>query len=264
VRATDRPCSPLQLSSETDFVARNAAFQALASRLAGAALSSVAVVPVTFSSGLRAAEAEAAAAALGASQLVGGDSTGADCTASGAVVELVGKVRENIVLRRAGRLGGVEGGLVVAYTHAAVSQGMGSHGVLLALAPTTAGAILPTDNALLQSLGRRIAMHVAAARPLYAVRADVPAPALAREQAVHAELAKSSGKTGAILDKVVAGRLSKFYSEVCLEEQPFILGEGEGKVSKVVADGSRAAGHPARVAAFMHFVVGEASEPTPG
>ena len=111
-------------------------------------------------------------------------------------------------------------------------------------------------------------MHIAAARPTYAAREGVPPAALAAERALQEEQAASAGKgakTPAILAKIVEGRLAKFYSETVLLEQPYILAGGDSNAPKVqrwLAEAAAAAGAPpVRIAAFAHFVVGEAPAP---
>jgi elongation factor Ts len=259
------PPAPLQVNSETDFVARNEQFQALAARIAQAALAGglPAGGPTHASPTGCAAVGDAEFAAWReATALPGGDSLGAACSVGGGVVELVGRIRENLVARRAAKLA-VPGGLVVSYTHNAVSPGMGAIGVLVALAPRDAAAAplapgaTPGYGALVDA-ARKVAMHVAAAQPAYFARATVPPGALEREREVLTQQAAGSGKPAAIVAKMVDGRLGKFYAECVLTEQPFILADDGVRVSAWVDAAAKAAGAPAvQIAGFAHFVLGQ-------
>jgi elongation factor Ts len=117
------------------------------------------------------------------------------------------------------------------------------------------------DNAL-AGLGRQLAMHVAAANPLYLDIAAVPAAALERERAVLREQAQVTGKTEAIVERMVEGRLRKFYEESVLLEQVFVI-DGETRVGKIVEAAAKEAGAPIRVAGFVRFVLGEGVEKPP-
>ena len=263
--------APLQLNSETDFVARNGLFQSLAQRAAAGALAALPRALDTVTSeaaaGEGSASALAGAAALAAAPLpgglVGGAGVGATpCTTAEGVAGVIAQVRENCVLRRASALGG-PGCLVVPYAHNSPAAGLGSIGVLVALRRSGGGgaaapAPLPASPAL-AALGRRLAMHIAAAAPAYLSRAGVPAAALARERAVLGEqLAKdTAGKPPAVAQKILEGKLGKFFSECVLLEQVFALGDGSVKVGKWVEAEARAAGAgDVEVAGFACFRVG--------
>ena len=200
------------------------------------------------------------------SPLPGGDSPGAACTVADAVAELAGRVRENIVLRRVARLN-VPGGVVAAYTHNAVCAGGGSIGVLVGLrppAPLSSSGSSSLARTTLGDAARRVAMHVAAAKPAYAHRTGIPPAALDRERALQAEVAAASGKSGPIFDRMVEGKLTKFYADNVLAEQVYVLGDGKAKVSALLADAARAAAITplpasggALLVGFQHMVVGE-------
>ena len=237
----------VELNSETDFVARNAHFQALAARLARTALVGVGGArppsPEAFAAAL--APAELAAAAMGAAASGG-------ATVAASVAELVGKVGENIVLRRGAALAAAPGGLVSAYVHNAAAPGLGSIGVLVALAPEAAGPAAPPGAEALRELGKRVAMHIAAVRPPFLSSADVPAAEIERERAVLLAQAQASKKEAKHVESMLKGRLQKFFAEVCLLEQPFALDE-KVRVGGLV----KAAG--ARVTGYRVFVVGESA-----
>jgi elongation factor Ts len=154
-------------------------------------------------------------------------------------------------LRRVLRLQ-VAKGAVVSYVHNALAPGLGKIGVLVAL--ESAG-----DAGKLAALGKQLAMHVAAANPQFLAIADVDAASLERERDVLREQAKASGKPDAIIDKMVEGRLRKYYEEVVLLEQIFVI-DGETRIAKVVEAAAKEAGAPIKIVAFARFALGEGIE----
>jgi elongation factor Ts len=219
----------VEVNSETDFVARNELFQGFV-RTVGAL-------------------AVGAGGDVAALKEAGYPGTGR--TVAGELTELVARIGENLVLRRAQRLA-VKTGIVASYLHNSLAPGLGKIGVLVAL-ESEAG------DAALAALGRQLAMHVAAANPLYLEIAAVPAAALERERAVLREQAQGTGKTEAIVERMVEGRLRKFYEEAVLLEQVFVI-DGESRVGKVVDAAASEAGAPIRVAGFVRFALGEGVE----
>jgi len=222
----------VEVNSETDFVARNELFQAF--------VRTVAALAVGGNGDVEALKEE--------------PYPGTGRTVAAELTELVGRIGENLVLRRAQRLA-VGKGLVASYVHNSLAPGIGKIGVLVALESEAGGEAVET-------LGRQLAMHVAAANPLYLDTAAVPGSALDRERAVLREQAQGSGKTEAIVDRMVEGRLRKFYEEVVLLEQVFVV-DGESRVGKVVEAAAKAAGKPIRVAGFARFALGEGVERPP-
>jgi elongation factor Ts len=222
----------VEVNSETDFVARNELFQAF--------VRAVAALAVGGNGDVEALKEESY--------------PGTGRTVAAELTELVGRIGENLVLRRAQRLA-VGKGLVASYVHNSLAPGIGKIGVLVALESEAGGEAVET-------LGRQLAMHVAAANPLYLDTAAVPGSALDRERAVLREQAQGSGKTDAIVDRMVEGRLRKFYEEVVLLEQVFVV-DGESRVGKVVEAAAKAAGKPIRVAGFARFALGEGVERPP-
>ncbi|WP_448187388.1 translation elongation factor Ts [Azospirillum sp. sgz301742] len=221
--------SVVEVNAETDFVARNDKFQAFAAKAAEVALTTGADI-----------EALKAAAYPGTSHTVQDELT-----------SLIATIGENMNLRRATKLS-VSAGVVTSYIHTAVAPGLGKIGVLVALESTG-------DAAKLAELGKSIAMHVAAARPEALSVADVDVSALEREKNVQADLARASGKPESIIEKMVEGRLRKYYEEVCLLEQTYVI-DGETKISKVVEAAAKDVGAPIKLTGFVRFALGEGIE----
>ncbi len=215
----------VEINSETDFVARNDAFQNFVRQVADLALAHGDI------------DAVKGAAFPGTGRSVAEELT-----------HLVATIGENMSLRRVRRLE-VAKGAVVSYVHNALTTGLGKIGVLVALE-----SIADTDK--LMALGRQLAMHVAAANPQFLAIADVDAASLERERDILREQAKASGKPEAIIDKMVEGRLRKYYEEVVLLEQIFVV-DGESRVAKVVEASAKDAGAPIKIAGFARFALGE-------
>jgi elongation factor Ts len=222
----------VEVNSETDFVARNELFQAFVRAVATLAIGGNGDIEA-----LRQAPYP-----------------GTGRTVAEELTELVGRIGENLVLRRAQRLA-VGKGFVASYVHNSLAPGLGKMGVLVALESEATGEAVET-------LGRQLAMHVAAANPLYLDSSAVPASALDRERAVLREQAQGSGKTEAIVERMVEGRLRKFYEEVVLLDQVFVI-DGESRVGKVIEAAAKTAGKPIRVAGFVRFALGEGVERPP-
>lgn len=222
----------VEVNSETDFVARNELFQAFVRTVAGLAVAGNGDVE-----------------ALKATPYPGSGRTVAE-----ELTELVGRIGENLVLRRTVRLA-VERGIVASYVHNSLAPGLGKIGVLVALESEASSEALAT-------LGRQLAMHVAAANPQYLDQASVPAAALDRERAVLREQASGSGKSEDIVARMVEGRLRKFYEEAVLLDQIFVI-DGETRVSRVVEAAAKQAGSAIRVTGFVRLALGEGIEKPP-
>jgi elongation factor Ts len=223
----------VEVNSETDFVARNQDFQNLVRMVARLAL-----------------ETGGDLERLRAAAVPGGGRTVAD-----EIVQAIAVIGENITLRRSAVVE-VEEGAIGAYVHGALAPGLGTIGVLVGL--QSAG-----DPERLAALGKQLAMHVAAAKP-EAVSIDRLDPAmLERERAIYAEQARAGGKPDHIIDKIVEGRVRKFYEEAVLLEQPFVI-DPELKVEAAIDQVAEAIGSSIVVTAFVRFVLGEGlSGPTP-
>jgi len=167
------------------------------------------------------------------------------------LTELVAKIGENMSVRRTIALA-VDPGVVSAYVHNAASPELGKIGVLVALKSTAA-------KAKLAALGRQIAMHVAAAAPLALTPAHLPAEVVERERAIQMEIAKQSGKPDNVIEKMMEGRMRKFYEETVLLQQTFVI-DGESRIEKVVERAAKEFGTPVEIAGFVRFQVGEGIE----
>jgi len=216
----------VEVNSETDFVARNELFQNFVRQVAQLAVS-----------------AERDVEALKAVSFAGNGKT-----VEAELTDLIGRIGENLVLRRVARLS-VAQGHVASYVHNVVSPGLGKIGVLIAL-ESAAG------EDVLAPLGRQLAMHVAAANPQYLDQASVSPAALDRERAVLREQAGSTGKSADIVERMVEGRLRKFYEDSVLLDQVYVI-DGESRVGKVVEAAAKSAGTPIKIAAFVRYALGE-------
>jgi elongation factor Ts len=161
---------------------------------------------------------------------------------------LVGKVGENMSVRRSEALG-VSQGVVASYVHNAVAPDLGKIGVLVALESTG-------DATKLMNLGKQLAMHVAAANPLALNVAALSPDVVARERGIYADQARQSGKAENVIEKMIEGRLRKFYEESVLLSQVFVI-DGETPISKVVENAAKDVGAAVKVAGFVRFAVGE-------
>jgi len=215
----------VEINSETDFVARNENFQTFVAAAAKLALDATDIE------------------ALKAVQMPGEGHTIAD-----KMTQLVATIGENMNLRRLAALS-VPKGVVASYMHSAAAPGLGKIGVLVAL--ESAG-----DPEKLAALGKQIAMHVAAANPQALTIEAVDPTALERERQVLAEQSRASGKPEEIIAKMVEGRLRKFYEDVVLLEQLYVI-DGESRVKQVVEKAAKEIGAPIKLTGFVRMALGE-------
>lgn len=216
----------VEVNSETDFVAKNDIFQEF--------VEDAAQVALMYNGELEAMK-------------------GFTCPKVGKafgerLTDMIAKIGENMNLRRAKVLS-VKDGVVASYVHSAARPGLGKIGVLVALES-------PADKAKLQELGKHIAMHIAASNPLFHTIADVAPEALEREKAIFSEQAAASGKPANIIEKMVEGRIRKYYEEVVLEEQAYIM-DPDKKVKEIIADAEKELSAPIKMTGYACFKLGD-------
>jgi elongation factor Ts len=229
VASSGNAAAVVEINAETDFIARNPQFQAMV---------------------LQAAEI-AAAKDHTVESLAQAPFKGEAATLSEEITRLIAVIGENMNLRRVERLS-VANGVVATYVHNATTPGLGRIGVLVALESTS-------DAAKLQDLGRKIAMHVAAATPQSLDVASLDPLALERERAVLVDQARASGRPEEVIQKMVEGRVRKFYEEVVLLEQVFVM-DGKTKIADVVEQFAKEIGTPVVLKGFVRYNLGEGIE----
>lgn len=219
----------IEVNAETDFVARNETFQQFVKTLATLALDSDGDVDT----------------------LKGAPYPGEDRTVDEQLTHLIATIGENMSIRRISKIS-VDKGVLAPYIHNALADGIGKIGVIVGLESDA-------DAAQLGAFGKKLAMHVAAAKPQAVSRDDLDKEATERERAVLTEQAKESGRPAEIIEKMVDGRMRKFFEEVCLVDQTFVI-DGESKVSDAVATAGKEAGADITVKGFQMLVLGEGIE----
>ncbi|QDG77313.1 translation elongation factor Ts [Labrenzia sp. PHM005] len=227
VAADGAKAAVIELNSETDFVSRNEGFQQLVGNVAKVAVST-----------------DGSVDAVSAADLSGK-------SVADSITDAIATIGENMNLRRSAILS-VNDGVVSTYVHGAVSDGLGKIGVLVALESSG-------DKDKLNALGRQIAMHVAATSPL-ALNTDELDPAVVeREKTVFSEQARDSGKPENIIEKMVEGRLRKFYEEVTLVKQAFVINPDQ-TVEQAVEGLAKQIGTEVKLSGFVRFALGEGIE----
>ncbi|MEP2828182.1 translation elongation factor Ts [Parvibaculum sp.] len=219
----------VEVNSETDFVARNEQFQKMVSDIAAIALAN----DGDFD------------------KLVAAEFPGTSKSVQDHVTEMVGTIGENMNVRRAGYIS-VSEGVVSAYVHNQVVPGLGKIGVLVGLESSG-------DKTKLAELGRQIAMHIAATNPLATRKEEMDQSVVDRERNVLIAEAKESGRPDNIIEKMVEGRIRKFYEEVVLLSQAFVV-DPDNTVEKAVKAAEPDIGAPVTVVGFVRFALGEGIE----
>ncbi len=225
--ADGKKAAIVEVNSETDFVARNEIFQGFVKKAAELALANNDVD------------------ALGAAAYGSGKNV------KDTLTDLIAQIGENMNLRRSTNLS-VSNGVVASYIHSAVAPNLGKIGVLVALESAA-----PADK--LQALGKQLAMHNAAAKPEALDVAAMDPKTVEREKAIHRDTAKASGKPDDIIEKMLEGRMRKYFEEVVLLEQTFIM-DGETKISALLEKAAKDLGAPVKIAGFTAYVLGEGIE----
>ncbi|PCJ71221.1 MAG: elongation factor Ts [Rhodobiaceae bacterium] len=219
----------VEVNSETDFVARNEAFQAM--------VTGIATVANTVDGDF--------------DKLLTSSFPGSDKSIKDYVVAAVATIGENMGVRRMASLS-VNKGVVVSYIHNQVVPGLGRIAVLVGLESEG-------DEAKLAALGKQIAMHIAATSPLATRVEDMDQAVVEREKNVLAAEARESGKPENIIEKMIEGRIRKFYQEVVLLSQTFVI-DGENTVEKAVQNAEGDVGAPIKVVGFVRLALGEGIE----
>ena len=226
ITSNDTTGAVVEVNSETDFVARNEQFQKF-------------VKDVTTN----------AMDVDGVEALMASDMDGK--SVQDTLTNLIATIGENMSIRRMEKLS-VSSGAVVGYVHNPVAPNLGKIGVLVALESTG-------DKAQLEALGKQLAMHVAAAFPKYLNRDEVDAAEMEREKNVIREQALAEGKPAEIVEKMLEGRMRKFYEEICLLDQTFVI-DGETKINKLLENAAKDLGAPVELKAYARVQLGEGIE----
>lgn len=216
----------VEVNSETDFVARNEEFQ-------------------TFVK----AVADKAANVANLDALLAADLNGKPVSEN--LTDKIAKIGEHMTIRRMEKLS-VKDGVVVGYVHNSVAPNLGKIGVLIALESTG-------DKAGLEALGKQIAMHAAAAFPKFLTREEVDSSTLEREKKVLREQAIQEGKKPDIVEKMLEGRIRKFYEEIVLLEQDFVM-DPDTKINKLLENAAKDIGAPVALTAYSRVQLGEGIE----
>ncbi len=228
--ATDGTSGALvEVNSETDFVARNAEFQKLVTEISGLALK----------------------AGGDRDKLLDTVHPKKKAKVADVIKELVGTIGENMTLRRTAYLK-VKDGVIASYIHNQIEPGLGKIGVLVALESKG-------DQDKLMDMGRKIAMHIAANNPIALTAEEVSKDVVERERSIFAEQARESGKPANVVEKMVEGRLRKFFEEVVLLKQAFVM-DPDKTVEEAVKAFEKEAGAPVKLAGYVRFGLGEGIE----
>lgn len=224
----------LEVNSETDFVARNEKFQELVRNLLKIASNINENDVYKFAEILKTTKCEKC-----------------NDVVSNIMANAVATIGENLQVRR-GKTLHVDNGLIVSYIHTAVAQGLGKIGVLVALKSDAS-----TEQ--LEELGKGIAMHIAATKPEFLKESDVPAAKLDSEKEIARELAKKAGKPENIVEKMVDGRIKKFYEENVLLNQAYVM-DNNKKISDLLKEFEKNTGKTVEIQDYVFFVLGEGIE----
>jgi elongation factor Ts len=219
----------VEVNAETDFVARNDEFKGFVKSAAELALKEGCTLEALMEKKL------------------GGASVKDTLTA------LIAKIGENMSVRRVSAIT-VDPGVVSSYVHNAASPELGKIGVLVGLKSTA-------DKAKLAALGKQLAMHIAAASPIALSPSHIPADVLEHEKSVQMEIVakKAVGKPANIVEKMLEGSMRKYYEEVCLMEQVFVVDQSS-KISAVIEKAGKDFGAPVEIVGFLRYQVGEGIE----
>jgi elongation factor Ts len=228
VATADNAAALVEINSETDFVARNENFQKAVRTVAEIALKNGGdVVKVAHAA------------------------TSEGGTVNEMLQRLVATIGENMTLRRTAAIS-VNEGVVATYIHNTAADGLGKIGVLVALES-------PGDKSRLNDLGRKVAMHIASMKPLAATTAELDPAVVEKERQILTAQAAESGKPANVIEKMVEGRIRKFYQESVLVEQAFVM-DPDVTVGKFIETAGKNMGAPVILKGFVKFEVGEGIE----
>jgi len=228
IAVSDKKAAVIELNSETDFVAKNEKFQILASNIAKVALES---------------------GANDVEKLKTAEYPGTGRDVASEIADLVGVIGENMQLRRSAE---ISGDVIVPYIHNAAGDNIGKVAVLVAM--TTAG-----NKEKAAEFGRQVAMHIAAIKPESLDVSDLDRSLVTREKNILTDQARASGKPDAVIEKMIEGRIRKFYSEVVLLEQPFVM-DGKTPVKDALKEAEKQIGGATKITGYVRFTLGEGVE----
>lgn len=229
VAQQDNRAALVEVNSETDFVARNEQFQSLVGEIANVALS-----------------VNGDVAALAQAPF-----PGSSRSVSEELTEQIATIGENMTLRRSAQIAVCEG-VVGHYVHGAVAPGKGKLGILVGIESSGSTEVL-------EALGKHIAMHIAVANPIALTEDDVDPAILEKERAVFSDQARESGKPENIIEKMVTGRIRKFYEDVVLMSQNSMI-DPDNSIQDVIKMAEKDSGAPIKVTGFERFALGEGIE----
>jgi len=227
VESSGHYAAVVEVNSETDFVARNDQFQAFAREVAKVALNGAGTLE----------------------SLEQAHFPGEAGTVKDKLQQLIATIGENMTLRRVSTLQ-VKNGFIASYVHNVISEGLGKIAVIVALESTGNVDVLAT-------LGRQIAMHIAASNPLAVDETGIDAAIIEREKAILAE--KNSGKPAQVLEKIVEGGIKTYFKEVTLLNQPFVH-DSSKTVAQVLKEAEGKVGGPVALTGFVRYALGEGIE----
>tara|TARA_B110000008_G_scaffold139669_1_gene141505 strand:- start:1327 stop:2256 length:930 start_codon:yes stop_codon:yes gene_type:complete len=220
----------VEINSETDFVSRNPDFQKFARNISDIALLSGSTIEALKSAKY----------------------TNSEKTVEESLTDLIGLIGENIVLRRTYLLSKSANSIFSSYIHGQISEGLGKIGVIISIESNG-------DIDKINAFGKQLAMHIAASKPIAINSEGVDNTVIERERSILIDQAKDSGKPDNIIEKMVEGRISKFFSEITLLDQTWVI-DGESKVSKILKDLENELSCSILIKDFKYFILGEGIE----
>lgn len=214
----------VEINSETDFVARNVVFQTLVNDIAQTAIKCENLN------------------ALQSATITTGKSV------ANEIAEKIAVIGENITLRRMHSIK-INKGVIASYVHNSVTENIGKIAVII-------GIESEADQSKLKALGKQIAMHIAAMKPQGLDRDDIDPVLVQSERDIFFEQSRASGKTDNIIEKMVEGRIKKFFAEVVLLEQIFVI-DGKSKISDIIKNAENELGTSIKISKFVRYECGE-------